>query len=294
MTKRSGDARYFLVPLLRRHPHRRRTLGVSSNGLISIGPDRRKHEQPSRAAAHARLGEPKIAALWADLNPSTRPRHRLHEQLQRRRRPGDRQGRVHLELGILRLRNERLPAGPSSRSSSSTPAASSSATTASSPTRRSTTTAVGSVVMPVIAQGGFVAPAGFVPPPAGVDFSEMVPFTGGSLIFENFDSRPVHFDLDQNDLIFTPGAGGYRCDQRAALRQAGRSRSGGERHRQEGSEGEDQGRQAEAREGALEGPQAPAQLQRGVLRRSLRLAQVAEAQEGRQRLRRTPSPARAP
>ena len=65
-------------------------------------------------------------------------------------------------------------------------------------------------VMPVIAQGGFVAPPGFVPPPAGVDFSETVPFTGGSLIFENFNSRPVHFDLDQNDLIFTPSAGGYQ------------------------------------------------------------------------------------
>ncbi len=68
----------------------------------------------------------------------------------------------------------------------------------------------GTGLMPVIAQGGFVAPPGFVPPPPGVDFSEMVPFAGGSLIFENFDSRPVHFDLDQNDLIFTPGAGGYQ------------------------------------------------------------------------------------
>ena len=61
--------------------------------------------------------------------------------------------------------------------------------------------------MPVIAKGGFTKAKGpleprFVPQPTGVDFSEMVPFDGGKLIFELFSGTPVHFDLDQTDLVF--------------------------------------------------------------------------------------------
>lgn len=61
-------------------------------------------------------------------------------------------------------------------------------------------------IVPLIAKGGFTPPPGFqfVPDPTGVDFSESVPFTGGDLIFEEFAGSPVHFDLDQSNLVFVP------------------------------------------------------------------------------------------
>ena len=184
------------------------TFGVSSNGLIAIGPEENASNQPSGGAA--RLGEPKIAALWADFNPSTTTSDAVYmNSFNEDADPAI--DRVVFTWNSVFFGCETKP------------------------TCRAlvqvqlfdtgrivfgyngvlTNQAVddyggGTGLMPVIAQGGFVAPPGFVPPPAGVDFSEMVPFAGGSLIFENFISRPVHFDLDQNDLIFTPGAGGYQ------------------------------------------------------------------------------------
>jgi hypothetical protein len=179
------------------------TFWVSSNGLIQFGPEKAEDNSPS--GGEARLGPPKIAALWADLNKGAVYMNSFNEDAD----PAI--DRVVFTWNSAFFGCETLP------------------------TCRAlvqvqlfdtgrivfgyngvlTNQAVddyggGTGVIPVIAQGGFVTPPGFVPPPAGVDFSETVPFAGGSLIFENFASRPVHFDLDQNDLIFTPGAGGYQ------------------------------------------------------------------------------------
>jgi hypothetical protein len=69
----------------------------------------------------------------------------------------------------------------------------------------------GAPIAPTIAQGGFVKPpVGFIPPPPGVDFSEMVPFLGGNLIMEIFNSEPISFDLDQNNLVFEPSGAGFQ------------------------------------------------------------------------------------
>jgi hypothetical protein len=186
------------------------TFWVSSNGLIQFGPEKAEDNLP--AGSKARVGPPKIAALWADFNPSTTTVDGGAVYMNSFNEDADPAiDRVVFTWNSAFFGCEKLP------------------------TCRAlvqvqlfdtgrivfgyngvlTNQAVddyggGTGVMPVIAQGGFVAPPGFVPPPPGVDFSEMVPFAGGSLIFENFDSRPVHFDLDQNDLIFTPGAGGYQ------------------------------------------------------------------------------------
>jgi hypothetical protein len=178
------------------------TFWVSSNGLIQFGPEKAEDNLP--AGSKARVGPPKIAALWADLNNGVTYMNSFNEDADPAIdrvvftwntsffgcEPTACRALVQVQLfdtgrivfgynGVLT--NQAVDDyGP------------------------------GAGAMPVIAQGGFVTPPGFVPPPAGVDFSEMVPFAGGSLIFENFDSRPIHFDLDQNDLIFTPGAGGYQ------------------------------------------------------------------------------------
>jgi hypothetical protein len=187
------------------------TFAVSSNGLIEIGPKPPLADN-SPSGSEARLGSPKIAALWADFNPST----------------------TTVDGGAVYMNSFNEDADPAiDRVVFTWNSVFFGCETK--PTCRAlvqvqlfdtgrivfgyngvlTNQAIddfdgGAPLMPVIAQGGFVTPPGFVPPPAGVDFSEMVPFSGGSLIFEDFQSRPIHFDLDQNDLIFTPGAGGYQ------------------------------------------------------------------------------------
>ncbi|MDX6582539.1 MAG: hypothetical protein QOI10_1723 [Solirubrobacterales bacterium] len=190
------------------------TFGVSSNGLIQFGPGNPSNNPDGN---DARLGAPKIAALWADFNPKVVPppdglgdggtvsENTFNDD-------GDAaidrvvftwdsvffgceksttcRGRVQVQL----LESGRIIFGYDGVL---------------------TNQAIDDFggfpgLMPVIAKGGFTQPPGPVIEPPGLDFSEAVPFTGGDLIFEHFTGSPVHFDLDQSNLIFDPnGAGAY-------------------------------------------------------------------------------------
>jgi hypothetical protein len=183
------------------------TFGVSSNGLIQFGAG---NPDNFPTGNDARVGAPKIAALWADLNPSN---------------PGVDHGQVYMNtfnddgdpaidrvvftwdsalFGCETLPTCRALAQVQLFESGRVVFGYNGVLT------NQATDDYGQPLMPVLARGGFAAPPGFVPEPPGVDFSEAVPFTGGDLIFELFYSRPDHFDLDQNNLVFNPVGAGYQ------------------------------------------------------------------------------------
>jgi hypothetical protein len=190
-------------------------LFVSSNGLLQFGPGGLPDDHDPNGNK-AREGAPKIAALWADLNPANEF------------------GPEKVDLGAVYENTFNEDADPAIDRLVFTWNAPFFGCEKTPSTCRTlmqvqlfdtgrivfgyngvlTNQAVddfgGVSIMPVIAQGGFVNPPGFVPPATGVDFSEAVPFTGGSLIFESFASQPIRFDLDQNNLVFVPSAGGYQ------------------------------------------------------------------------------------
>jgi hypothetical protein len=178
------------------------TFWVSSNGLIQFGPEKAEENVPS--GSRARLGPPKIAALWADMNSGVTYMNTFNE---------DADPAIDRVVFTWNTSFFGCESKPTCRALVQVQLFDSGRIVFGYDgvlTNQAVDDYSGSGAMPVIAQGGFVAPPGFVPPPAGVDFSETVPFSGGSLIFEDFVSRPIHFDLDQNDLIFTPAAGGYQ------------------------------------------------------------------------------------
>lgn len=185
------------------------TFGVSSNGLIQIGAG---NPDFTPSGNDARTGLPKIAALWVDLNAGGAPDGGTVSQnsfnddadgaIDRMvftwdavlfgcvAPPLNATCRVNVQVQLLEtgriifayngvLTNQ-------ARDDANGP------------------------LMPLVAKGGFTPPPGFVPPPTGFDFSEQVPFTGGDLIYEDFRGQPVHFDLDQSNLVFVPaGANSY-------------------------------------------------------------------------------------
>jgi hypothetical protein len=184
------------------------TFGVSSNGLIEFNAE---NDANIPSAEVARTGPPKIAALWADLNPSNLPpdqgtvwMNTFNEDADPavdrvvftwdsaffgcENRPTCR-ARAQVQL----FESGRIVFGYDGVL-----------------TNQALDNYGGSPLMPLVARGGFVPPGGFAPEPPGVDFSQAVPFDGGDLIFEEFNGRPLHFDLDQNNLIFdSNGPGGY-------------------------------------------------------------------------------------
>jgi uncharacterized repeat protein (TIGR01451 family) len=188
------------------------TFGVSSNGLLELGGPGDPDNSPT--GTEFRLGPPKIAALWADLNPTTVAPFGDQGQVFMNTfntdgdpaidrvvftwdsaffgcegRPGCR-ARVQIQLqengqiifaydGVLTNQAVNDFGGNNNP------------------------------LLTGIAKGGFTQPPGPVIQPPGLDLSEAVPFTGGDLIFEEFKGSPIHFDLDQSDLVFTPSGGGY-------------------------------------------------------------------------------------
>jgi hypothetical protein len=186
------------------------TLGVSSNGLIEFNTENESNV-PSGGAA--RTGEPKIAALWADLNPSNLPPDQGTVWMNTFNDDADPAiDRVVFTWDSAFFGCENRP---TCRARAQVQLFESGKIVFGYDgvlTNQALDEFGGIPLMPVIAKGGFVAPpeARFVPEPPGVDFSQMVPFDGGELIFEEFTGRPIHFDLDQNNLIFEPnGPGGY-------------------------------------------------------------------------------------
>jgi uncharacterized repeat protein (TIGR01451 family) len=187
--------------------------GVSSNGLITFNA---KNEDNTPSAEDARTGAPKIAALWADFNPSPGvPPDQGSVYMNSFNDDGDPaidrvvftwdsaffgcenrpscRGLVQVQL----LDTGRIIFGYNGVL-----------------TNQGLDNYGGSGLMPVVAKGGFTKPTGptspqFLPTPPGIDYSEMVPFDGGELIYELFSGEPVHFDLDQTNLVFDPTAGGF-------------------------------------------------------------------------------------
>ena len=186
------------------------TFGVSSNGLVEFSAGNLSNVASGEAA---RTGAPKIAALWADLNPSiieAVDRGQVYENVFNDDADpaidrvvftwdsaffGCEKSPTCRALAQIQLfDNGKIVFGYNGVL-----------------TNQGFDNYGAEPLMPVIAQGGFVKPPlGFVPEPAGIDYSEAVPFVGGSLIFENFFSTPTRFDLDQNNLVFEPVPGGYQ------------------------------------------------------------------------------------
>jgi hypothetical protein len=177
------------------------TLGVSSNGLLEFNAEDTANV-PSALKAEA--GEPKLAALWTDFNPSNLPPDQgtvwmnsfnddSNPDVDRlvftwdsaffgcENQPGCR-GLVQVQL----FDTGRIIFGYNGVLTSQPPAISLAA------------------MMPVLAKGGVKPAPGFEVAPPGTDYSQTVPFDGGGLIFEEFNGTPTHFDLDQNNLIFDP------------------------------------------------------------------------------------------
>lgn len=177
------------------------TIGVSSNGLLVFNGE---NSDNTPTGLEAESGLPKIAALWADFNPSNLPPDQGSVWMNTFNEDSDPAvDRVVFTwesqffgcenvpgcsalVQVQLLETGRIVFGYNG------------VLTGQPPTRSV------SPIMPVIAKGGVVPAPGFEFPPAGTDFSETVPFDGGDLIFEEFNGTPIHFDLDQNNLIFEP------------------------------------------------------------------------------------------
>ncbi|HEU4706441.1 MAG TPA: hypothetical protein VFS64_04565 [Solirubrobacterales bacterium] len=177
------------------------TIGVSSNGLLVFNGE---DTDNTPSGLEAETGLPKIAALWADLNPSNLPPDQGSVWLNTFNEDADPavdrlvftwdsqffgcenvlgcRALVQVQL----FDTGRIVFGYNGVLSNQPP------------------TKFVSPLMPVIAKGGVVLQPGFELPPPGTDYSETLPFNGGDLIFEEFSGRPIHFDLDQNNLIFEP------------------------------------------------------------------------------------------
>jgi hypothetical protein len=185
--------------------------GVSSNGLIQFGPG---NTDNTPTGEEARTGSPKIAALWADLNPA------IIEAVDR----GAVYSNTFNEDGDPAVDRVVFTWDSAFFGCEKSPSCRALVQVQLFESGRIvfgyngvlTNQAFdnygggGEGLMPVLAQGGFVKPPGFVPLPPGLDYSEAVPFTGGGLIFESFESTPVRFDLDQNNLVFDPSGAGYQ------------------------------------------------------------------------------------
>lgn len=184
------------------------TFGVSSNGLVQLGPGNTDNTPSGKGA---REGSPKIAALWADLNPSVVGVDQGSVFANTFNDDGDPEvDRVVFTWDTAFFGCENKP-GCRARAQIQLFESGRIVFGYDGVLTSQAVDDYGDGLMPVIAKGGFVAPPGFVPEPPGIDFSEMVPFIGGDLIFERFLSQPTRFDLDQNNLVFLPVGAGYQA-----------------------------------------------------------------------------------
>ncbi len=191
------------------------TFGVSSNGVVTFGAG-----DPSNTpnANDARTGLPRIAALWADLNPATVPPNPDGGTVSMNTFNDDGDAavdRVVFTWDSVFFGCETAPFNTTCRARAQIQLLETGRIVFGydgvlTNQARDNYGSSNGTLMPVIAKGGFTAPPGFVPNPTGIDYSAQVPFTGGNLIFEHFTGVPVHFDLDQSNLIFVPvGADAY-------------------------------------------------------------------------------------
>lgn len=184
--------------------------GVSSNGLIAFNEE---NTQNIPSGEEARTGAPKIAALWADLNPTIVGVDQGDVFMNTFNDDGDpsvdrvvftwdsaffgceNQPGCRARAQVQLFESGRIVFGYDGVL-----------------TNQAANDFGGNTpLQPTIARGGFSKPAGFVAPPPGLDLSEAVPFTSGDLIFETFFSDPIRFDLDQNNLVIDPvGPAGYQ------------------------------------------------------------------------------------
>lgn len=187
------------------------TFGVSSNGLIELDA---KSENNIPESEFARTGPPKIAALWADLYLVSLPPDQGTAWMNTFNEDGDpaidrvvftwdgaffgcvNRPSCRALVQVQLFDSGRIVFGYNGVL-----------------TNQALDNYGEPGLMPLVTKGGFVPPpeANFVQPPPGIDYSESVPFEGGDLIFEQFSGTPVHFDLDQSNLVFDPtGADSYR------------------------------------------------------------------------------------
>ena len=188
------------------------TFGVSSNGLIELNPTPPGNDSNSPSGFSAGQGPPKIAALWADFNLKIGPPDFGQVYMNTFNDDSDPavdrvvftwdgqffgcetlptcRGLVQVQLfesGKVVLGYNGVLTNQANDQYGGTP------------------------IPPTFAAGGPPPPTTGPPfNPPGTDFSEVVPFTASPLTFETFSGTPIHFDLDQSDLVFTPTPQGYK------------------------------------------------------------------------------------
>ena len=182
------------------------TFGISTNGLIQIGV---ANDDFSPTGNDARTGLPKIAALWADMNASPGPPDPDGGTVSMNTFNDDGDAaidRMVFTWNVVLFGCTAVPLNATCRANVQVQLLETGRIIFAYDgvlTNQARDDHAGPL-MPVIAKGGFTPPPGFAPDPTGIDYSEQVPFTGGDLIFEDFQGQPVHFDLDQSNLIFNP------------------------------------------------------------------------------------------
>jgi uncharacterized repeat protein (TIGR01451 family) len=189
------------------------TFGVSSNGLVELNPAPPGNDDNTPSGADAMTGPPKIAALWADFDPSITGTD--HGQVYMNTFNDDSDpaiDRVVFTWDSQFFGCETLPTCKATAQvqlfeSGKVVLGYNGVLT----NQANDQCCFGSPIQPTFSAGGPPLPTtGPFPNPPGTDFSEVVPFTAGTLNFESFNGIPIHFDLDQSDLVFTPGPNGYK------------------------------------------------------------------------------------